>query len=99
MCDGMGMFLPLLERGGGGQQKRDLETPDFLWKIPLRVLGIIICYRVVCMMGCVFPCILYKVPAASLELFNLGSVVLDDQFFSSCAVRALGCQMCIWSRT
>ena len=95
MCDGMGMFPLLLERGGGGQQKRDLEAPDFLQSIPLRVFEIVICYRVVCTVGCVFPCMHYMLSAASLELLNLGLVVLDDQFFSSCAVHALGCQMCI----
>jgi len=29
MCDGMGMLLLLLERGGGGQPKRDLEGSRF----------------------------------------------------------------------
>lgn len=99
MCDGMGMFLLLLERGGGGQQKRDLETPDFVRRIPLRIFRIIICYRVVCTVGCVFPCMHYKLSAASLELLNLGLVVLDDRFFSSCAVHALSCQMYIRFRT
>lgn len=87
MCGDVGLFLFLLEKKGGGL-KRVLETPDFLWRIPLRR-----------MVAWVFPCVHWKLSAASLELLNLGLLALDDQLFSSCAVRALGCHMCLWSRT
>lgn len=49
------------------------------------------------MVGGVFPCVYCESSAASLELLNLGLVVLDDQLFSSCAVHALGCHMHVWS--
>lgn len=93
MCDDRGMFL-LLERGGGGQQRWHMETPDLLWRILLRV------FRIVIVIGwSVFSWMYCKLSVASLELLNLGLVVLSGQFFRSCAVHDVGCQMYVRSRT
>lgn len=45
--------------------------------------------------GCVFSRMHYRLLAASPELFGVGLLVLEDQFFSSCGVHGLGCQMCM----
>lgn len=90
MCDGMGMAPFQRERGRGVTWKLKISSRG----PPLGVLGMIICYRVVCMGGCVFPHIRYRLSAASPELLSLGLFALEDQFFSSCAVNRLSCHMC-----